>query len=134
MLRLRALPVLFALLLPLMPGITLAAPARHDPGAAVDWPLPLAHFLPMTLLGERHALPRVRLFMAEFAILPSGKFVTRTVATRPTWPGPEPDPGMQLLVLPLPATMPLFLMAAAGLVLAGRRRAGAPLAGGRRAA
>jgi hypothetical protein len=30
MLRLRALLVLFALLLPLMPGAVLAAPARHD--------------------------------------------------------------------------------------------------------
>jgi hypothetical protein len=66
----------------------------------------------------------------EVAILPSGRFVIRTVATRPYRPEAPPAPHAQPIILPLPATMPLVLLGAAGLVVAGRRRA-RPLAGRR---
>jgi hypothetical protein len=132
MLRLRALVVLLALFLPPASGAALASPLRHDHRASVDWPQPLVHIVPVAVLGVRHALPRVRLFMMEVAILPSGRLVIRTVVTRPYRPEPRPAPHAQPILLPLPATWPLVLVGAAGLVAVGRRRAARPLAGRRR--
>jgi hypothetical protein len=98
MLRLRALFPPLALLL-LLAGAGSAAPVRADRDT-LDRGTPAPRVQSAVLVEELRTLPRVRLFLAEVTILPSGRTVTRTVATRPTWPGPEPDPGMQLLVLP----------------------------------
>jgi hypothetical protein len=75
----------------------------------------------------------VRLVTVEVIILPSGRLATRRVADLPAPPDRGKPTGEDLIVLPLPAGMPLLLAALAGLAVAGRRGDARRLAGRRRA-
>jgi hypothetical protein len=126
MLRLRALFPPLALLL-LLAGAGSAAPVRADRDT-LDRGTPAPRVQSAVLVEELRTLPRVRLFLAEVTILPSGRTVTRAIPVLPLRAdGASPLPP-DLIVLPLPAAMPLFLAALAGLALAGRSRRGGPLA------
>lgn len=125
MLRLRALFPSLALLL-LLAGAGSAAPVRADRDT-LDRGVP-ARVQSAVLVEELRTLPRVRLFLAEVTILPSGRTITRAIPVLPLRAdGASPLPP-DLIVLPLPAAMPLFLAALAGLALAGRSRRGGRLA------
>ena len=104
-----------------MPGAAGAAPVRADRGGELDWRIPGGHVLSVSG-GEARALLRIRLVTAEVVILPSGRMITRTLAVLPARPKPPRRPDTDVIVLPLPAAMPLFLAAMAGLLLAGRHR------------
>lgn len=128
--RLPTLLLTLALLTGALPGAAGAAPLRTGGGGDLDWRIPGGHVLSVVPTGGVRALPRVRLVTAEVVILPSGRMVTRPAAALPLRTGLASRPGADLIVLPLPAAMPLFLAAIAGLALAGRRRrTGHPLAG-----
>ena len=120
--RLRMLLLALALLAGALPGSAGAAPLRADRGVDLDWRIPGGHVFSVVLTGTVRALPRIRLVTAEVVILPSGRMLTRSVALLPARPEPRPRPDMNLVVLPLPAAMPLFLAALTGLVLVGRTR------------
>jgi hypothetical protein len=124
MTRLRApcLPFLLALLLALLPLSAGAAPVRIDRDAALDWRVPVRHALAVSPKWQVRALPRVRLLTKEVVILPSGRMVIRAVVAVPALPEALRRPDVDLIVLPLPAAMPLALAALAGLALAGRGR------------
>jgi hypothetical protein len=118
------MPRLHALLLclALLPGAAGAAPLRADRGGDLDWRIPGGHVLSVIPRGEARALLRIRLVTAEVVILPSGRMITRTLAVLPARPKSAPRPDVDVIVLPLPAAMPLFLAALTGLLIAGRRR------------
>jgi hypothetical protein len=121
---LRTLLLALACLAGVLPGAAGAAPLRADRGGEIDWRIPGGHVLSVFHTGPKRALSRVRLVTAEVVILPSGRMVTRSVAMLPARPEPPRRPDADLIVLPLPAAMPLFLAALAGLLIAGRRRRG----------
>jgi hypothetical protein len=120
--RLRTILLALAVLAGTLPAAVSAAPLRADRGGDLDWRIPAGHVLSVFPGGERRTLPRIRLLTAEVVILPSGRMITRTVAVLPARPKPAPRPDADLIVLPLPAAMPLFLAALTGLLIAGRRR------------
>jgi hypothetical protein len=119
---LRTLLLALALLAGTLPGPAGAAPLRADRGGELDWRIPGGHVLSVFPTGPTRILPRIRLVTAEVVILPSGRILTRSVAMLPARPEPPRRPDADLIVLPLPAAMPLFLAALAGLLIAGRRR------------
>jgi hypothetical protein len=132
--RLRTLLLTLALLAGALPGAAGAAPLRTVGGGDLDWRIPGGHVLSVVPTGGVRALPRVRLVTAEVVILPSGRMITRSVVMLPARPTAPRRPDADLIVLPLPAAMPLFIAALAGLVLAGRHRRGPPrIAGSPRA-
>ncbi len=126
MLRLRALFPPLALLL-LLAGAASAAPLRPD-RETFDRAVPAPHIQSARLGEELRSLPRVRLFLAEVTILPSGRMVSRAIPVLPLREGRAAPIPPDLIVLPLPAAMPLLVAALAGLAIAGRRRRGRPLA------
>jgi hypothetical protein len=134
------MPRLNALVLPLtlafvviLAGPAAPAPLRFDRGADLDWRVPAPHVMKFVSWGAPRALHRVRLVTVEVIILPSGRLATRRVADLPAPPDRGKPTGEDLIVLPLPAGMPLLLAALAGLAVAGRRGDARRLAGRRRA-
>jgi hypothetical protein len=119
---LRTFLLALALLAGGLPGAAGAAPLRADRGTALDWRIPGGQVVPILLKRELRALPRVRLLTAEVVVLPSGRMLIRSIATLPARAEPPPRPTADLIVLPLPAAMPLFLAALAGLLIAGHPR------------
>jgi hypothetical protein len=125
---LRTLLLALAILAGALPGPAGAAPLRADRGGDLDWRVPASHVLSVFPTGPKRTLPRIRLVTAEVVILPSGRMVTRSVAMLPARTDPPRRPDADLIVLPLPAAMPLFVAALAGLLIAGRRRRRPPRA------
>lgn len=126
-LRPRLLPLVLALLLPLLPGKAAAAPVPFDRALSLEWPLPESRVLRLSIRQETRPLAQVRLFTIEVTLLSSGRLVSRTVAALPSRDLHRPPPGPEPLVLPLPGALPLFLAALAGLVVVGRRRRTRPM-------
>lgn len=85
--------------------------------------------VPARNIAAAPLLPGIRLLTVDVALLPSGRLVARTAAARPALPAARAAPDM--VTLPLPAALPLLLVALAGLVIAARPRPPeAPLAEG----
>lgn len=127
---------------PLLPALAIAALLPVLPAKATATPVPLQRDAPFPLSSPDHGafrsgtpdmtrpLARVRLLTAELAFLPPGHLVTRTIAPPHARNGAPPAPVTELLVLPLPAALPLFAAALLGfLVIARRRRHMRALAG-----
>lgn len=128
--RLCTLFLALALLAGALPGSAGAVPLRADRAVDLDWRIPGGHVFSVGPTGTVRALPRIRLVTAEVVVLPSGRLLTRSVAMLPARPEQRPRPDVDLVVLPLPAAMPLFLAALAGLFLAGRPRRRPPKTAG----
>ena len=126
MIRMLLLSLLLTALLPLSAGRAAAA------SLAAGGDLILEARLPSLTLGTATLpLAHGRLVTRELVLLPSGKAVLRTLPVRPVAPLIPATPATEPLILPLPGAMPLFLVALAGLALAGHRRRAVPALAGK---